>query len=383
MLFRSTIVPVCPKDMILQFILAVIIVVLAQTFVYNLFALRSLSYSCTMAHNKIFEGESNELTEVIENRKLLPLLWMKVETRFSETMQFTKNDNTRVSAEVFHRSILTIPPFRRITRVYRIVCNKRGYYPLGSATITTGDLLGAINKSLTYVPENGLHVYPIPLKQSEINLPTRSFLGDAIVKRFFLPDPFMPAGIRDYAFGDPQNLINWKASAKTGKLVVQKCDYTSDSKLLVFFNIDYSAESWDNTGAKKTNALEHAVRMLAAVLDMSVTYGQQTSLRTNSVSLRDGKEIAVPPAMGRTQREELFTAMAEIQFVRTRSFHMLLKEASADVRGFDILLMTRYVTKEIMAECDELRKAGNKVETFVIPDILQERQLPRGGEASA
>jgi len=366
--------------MILQFLLAFIIVVLVQGAVYRFLALHGLTYSCTILHNKIFEGETNELLEVIENRKYLPILWMKVETRFSETMLFTKNDNTRVSAGVFHRSVLTIPPLRRIKRVYKIVCTKRGYYPLGSATVTTGDLLGLVNKSLSYIPENGLYVYPIPLTQRELNLPARSFLGDVVVKRFFLPDPFMPAGIRDYAPGDPQNLINWKASAKTGKLVVQKCNYTSDSKLMVFFNVDYSAKSWDNTGPMKTTALEYAVRLLATVLDFSVSYGQLTALRTNAVSLRSKNEITVPPAMGKIQKEELFAAMAEIQFVHTRSFQMLLKEATEDVRGFDILLMSRYITDEIMVESEALRRVGNKVEILLIPDYTHEQLPPVGGD---
>jgi uncharacterized protein (DUF58 family) len=251
---------------------------------------------------------------------------------------------------------------------------------LGSATVTTGDLLGFANKTLSYIPETGLHVYPIPLKVTELNLPARTFLGDAIARRFFLPDPFMPAGIREYVPGDTLNSINWKASAKTGKLVVQKCDYTSDSKLLVFFNIDYSAESWDNTGSVKTSSLEYAVRMLATVLDMSLNTGQLTALYTNAVSARDGKEISVPPATGKMQREELLAAMAEIRFLRTRSFHMLLREAAGDKRGYDILIMTRYKTKEIDIEIDSLRHAGNKVEALIIPNPSPEYMMAEGGD---
>jgi len=366
--------------MIMQFLLAFIIVVLAQGVIYGMLALRGLAFSCRMAHSRVFEGEQNELTEIIENKKLLPLLWMKVETRFSDTILFTKNDNTQVIADVFHRSVLTVPPQCRIKRVYKFVCTKRGYYPLGSATVTTGDLLGLTNKTLSYVPEKGLHVYPVPLKITALNLPSRSFLGDVIVKRFFLPDPFMPAGIRDYVPGDPQSSINWKASAKTSKLVVQKCDYTADSKLLVFFNIDYSAESWDNTGPVKSNSLEYAVQMLATVLDISINSGQQTALYTNSVSARDGREISVPPANGIMQREELFAAMAEIRFLRTRSFHTVLKDAAGEKYGFDILIMTRYMTKEIRTEMDLLRQAGNKVEALLIPDLSPKHLAVEGGD---
>ena len=352
--------------MAIQFILAFIFVILVQAVVYKLLVLRGVTYSCSIQHDRVFEGESNELVEVIENRKLLPLLWVKTETRFSKTMLFTKNDNTRVNAGIFHRSVITMPPLRRITRIYKIVCTQRGYYHLGAANITTGDLLGLVNKTIRYKPEAGLHVYPVPLSRSELNLPSRSFQGDVIVRRFFLPDPFMPAGVRDYTSGDPQNTINWKASAKSGKLIVQRYDFTSDSKLMVFFNIDYSAESWDNSGEIKTNALEYALRMLAAVLDMSISYGQRTALYTNSVSLRDQKEVTVPPAMGRKQREELFAAMAEIQFVHTRSFYMLLREAKEFVKDADVLLITRFMTKEMNEECDELRQLGNKVEVLYV-----------------
>jgi len=369
--------------MIMQLILAFILVVLAQAAVYHMLVLRGLAYSCTLLHYKIFEGDGTELIEVIENRKLLPLLWLKVETRFSDTLLFTRNDNTNVSAWGFHRSVLSIPPMRRVTRTYRIVSTKRGYYHIGSATVTTGDLLGLVNKTFSYTSETGLHVYPIPLTRSEMNLPSRSFQGDVVVRRFFLPDPFMPTGVREYVPDDPQNLINWKASAKTGKLVVHKCDFTADSKLMVFFNVDYSANSWDNTSEIKNSTLEHAVRILAAILDMSITNGQKTALWTNATSLRDNKEIYVPAALGRTQREEMLAAAAEIQFVRTRNFHMMLREAAEVVKDMDILLMTRYMTKEILIEIDALRNAGNKVEVFTIPDIPGELSPVRRGENSA
>ena len=349
----------------MQFLTAFILVVITQAVIYHLLALRGLTYSCSLLHDKIYEGEDNELTEIIENRKLLPLLWLRIETRFSETMLFTKNDNTRVRAGVFHRSVVTMQPLRRNRRLYKIVCTKRGYYRLGAATMTTGDLLGLARKTLSHSSAVGLHVYPIPMKRADINLPARSFQGDIIVRRFFLPDPFMPAGIRDYTTSDPQNMINWKASAKSGKLVVQRCDFTSDSKLYVFFNTDYSHNSWDNYSPFKAQAMEDMLRILAAVVDLSVSNGQKTALYTNSNGSREDKEICVAPAMGRKHKEELFMAMAEINFVRTRSFHALLSEVGESITDADILLMTRYVTDEIKAEAGKLRRLGNKVEIFI------------------
>ena len=364
--------------MILQVFLALILVALAQALIYRLLALRGLTYSCTLSHYRIYEGDSNELVEVIENKKLLPLLWLKAETRFNDTILFTKNDNTCVSSGGFHRSVLSLPAMRRVRRTYSLVCTKRGYYNLGSATVTTGDLFGLVNMTLSYTPETGLHVYPIPIRKPELCLPSRSFQGDVVVRRFFLPDPFMPAGVRDYTADDPMNIINWKASVKSGKLVVHKCDFTADSNLMVFFNVDYSATTWDNTSKIKNSTMEHALRILAGILDMSIQSGQRTALWTNATSLRDKQEVYVPAASGRTHREELFAALAEMQFVRSRNFFMLLQEASKVVRDTDILLMTRYLTTEIQIEIEALRHAGNKVEVFTIPNIKNENSRVTG-----
>jgi len=368
--------------MVVQIVLAFLIIILAQSVIYYVFALRGLLYSCTLSHYNVYEGESNELVEVIESRKKLPLLWLKIETRFNESILFTKNDNTNVSSGEFHRSVLSMPPMQRITRTYRIICTKRGYYHLGAASVTTGDLIGLVNKTFAHTPKTGLHVFPIPIKWSELNLPSRTFRGDVVVRRLFLHDPFMPTGIRNYAPGDPQNQINWKASAKSAKLVVHKYDYTADSKLMVFFNVDYTANSQDNASAIKNDTMEHALRILAAILDNSINSGQETALWTNATSQRDGKEVSVLSNLRQIQREKLFAAMAEMKFVRSRNFHMLLQEASKVVRDTDILLMTRYMTEEIQTEIDTLRRGSNKVEVFTIPD-LREEEGANGGEGYA
>jgi len=180
----------------------------------------------------------------------------------------------------------------------------------------------------------------------------------------------MPAGVRDYMPGDPFSYINWKASAKTGRLAVHRHDYTADTKLMVFFNVDTSLDQWAAPDESQIEIMENALRLLASILNYSVTNGMQTALHTNSVSRRDDKEISVPPAFGSAQREELFSALAEIRFKRTRSFHMMLHEAAGTVKDMDILIMTRFLTKEMDDEIAALRKAGNKVEIFMIPDSM-------------
>ena len=354
--------------MIIRLLTAFMAVAAMQSILYRLFALRHFKYTCTLSVRKVNAGETIELYETLENSGFLPLLWLKIETRFNEALYFLKNDNTSVAAVTFHRSVFTAPPYRRIRRTYKVVCTRRGYYKLGASSVTSGDLMGIETSSISFDCHADLYVYPIPLPWQSLSLPTRTWLGEWVVRRFIFPDPFMPAGVRDYAPGDPLHQIHWKASAKTGALVVHRHSYTADANLLVCFNIDAAAGQWAQADVIQSESMEQDVRLLATVLHFALTNGMSAALHTNSISRADGEEVSVSSGYGISHRETLFTALAEMQFRRTRPFPMLLREMAASVNHKDILVMTRYLTNEILAECELLRKAGSKVEILVTTD---------------
>lgn len=349
--------------MIIRLILTFAAAALAQYMLYRGFAMRRFKYSCSLSRHKVVEGDTINLAETIENGGFLPLLWLRIETRFHESLLFLRNDNTRVSAGVFHRSVLSAPPFRRARRTYKVTCSKRGYYRLGATYVSAGDLLGMVSKRKEFASDTELHVYPVPAPLGRLQLPARSWQGDMVVRRFILPDPFMPAGVRDYVPGDPMSRINWKASAKTGKLAVHRHEYTANPKLEIIFNVD----QWVYTGSTHCEELEQGISLLAAIVDLAIANGLQAGLRTNSFSARDGGEVTVPAASGRAQREKLFSAAAEMRQLYTRSCFMLLREAAETVRDSDVLLVTCYMTKEAAVEVGALRDAGNKVEILYLP----------------
>jgi len=365
--------------LIYRILLALTAIAVVHRVLYNFTTLRHFRYDCALSKRKVLEGDTIELYETIENRSFLPMLWLRVETRFEKALLFTRNDNTHVSAGLYHRSVFSAPPFRRVRRTYEILCSKRGYYRFGASTVTTGDYMGINNVIVTDKSDIELHVCPRPLPRHEVALPTRSWQGDMVVRRFILPDPFMPAGVRDYSPSDPMSAVNWKASAKTGGLVVHRRDYTADSNLMVFFNIDESSAQWTYADPMQNRTMERALRLTAAIVDVAIANGMKTALRTNAVSSRNGGEVTAPPAFGRTHRDDIFTLMAEIKLIRTRSFHMLLHEAAGTVRDTDILLLTRFLTKEAKIEIERLRRSGNKVEIYMIPDYIE--QSPAGGIA--
>jgi uncharacterized protein (DUF58 family) len=67
----------------------------------------------------------------------------------------------------------------------------------------------------------------------------KQFLGQILTKRFIQPDPFEFKGIREYQPHDSLRSVNFKATAKTGDLMVNVNDYTVTQEIVLILNLQY------------------------------------------------------------------------------------------------------------------------------------------------
>lgn len=120
--------------------LIVIVGILAilQSKFFSKVAFRHLHYERKLTKHAVFEGESLELQEVIANRKLTPLPWLRVESKLSPWLRFRSQENLEIMDDRFHRSVFYLRPYSRITRRYNVKCIRRGYYDLSITTLTAG-----------------------------------------------------------------------------------------------------------------------------------------------------------------------------------------------------------------------------------------------------
>ena len=206
----------------------VIVAVLAilQTIYYNHYGLRKVSYTRRFSRERAFEGEQVELVEVLSNDKLLPVPWVRVESRISGDLQFRRQENMGLSMDRFHKSLFYLSPFSRITRRHEITCRHRGYYDCSLASIVAGDLFGVAHDRADVTGDARIFVYPAILKPDEMPDTALKWQGDVTVRRWILPDPILVTGIRAYRSGDPQKDVHWRATARTGSLQVKQRDYT-------------------------------------------------------------------------------------------------------------------------------------------------------------
>ena len=101
-------------------------------------------------------------------------------------------------------------------------------------------------------------------------------------------DPFAFAGMREYDGTDPMNRINWKASARSGNLMVNLQNSTYSPRVACFVDVE------DVTMWKHMEIHEEAIRLAASLLRSVLKKGIPASLYTNGEDLLSGSLVQVP-----------------------------------------------------------------------------------------
>ena len=348
-----------------------IALVLLQALVFDLNNLRRFSYSRRFSKGTAFEGEKVELIEMIRNEKLLPVPWLRAESRIPEPLSFAKEQlgaNDEVSGGMYHRSMFFLPPMCKLTRHHEVTLMRRGVFEAGSVALSTGDLFAIARKKRQMQFECGIVVYPRLLSEDELPDPTNRWLGDAVVRRWIMPDPFLISGIRDYAPTDPMRDIHWKASAKTGDLKVKLRDYTTDPKALVVLNVQASQHQWSDVPVQFADMMEKAISISATLCLRALRHGMNAGFATNASLIGthgSGKGVFIPGMGGNAQAEKLLETMARMELHMELSFQTFLNSLE-DVTGEDILIITAYQDDDIAAAIAKLRSRGNSVSVYTM-----------------
>jgi uncharacterized protein (DUF58 family) len=194
-----------------------------------------ISFSDSLA----VEGDALQLTEVIANRKLLPLTWLTVKFQLSRNLHFSDMENAKVTDDFYRSDMFNMLPYRRITRKLPFVCGKRGFYTIKSADLVSGDLFNSLRLTVSAPCRAHLTVYPRLIDLDTVLHVHRQFLGQVLTKRFIQPDPFEFKGIREYQPYDSLRSINFKATAKTGDWMVNVNDYTVTQEIILLLNLGW------------------------------------------------------------------------------------------------------------------------------------------------
>ncbi len=221
-------------------ILIIAVVIGAQALIFSKYSSKGIYYSASVNKTTVYEGDIIELSEVIENRRLFALPWIKTELSASKWLAFFKTDSaaqTEGGEHVFIPGIFSLSPKSRCTRVRRIKCIKRGVFSFDNTVITATDILGLVTRSQNVEVNITITVLPTALDSKGALLSLTEPIGETVVRRFVNEDPFIVSGAKEYTGREPLNRIHWKHTASKGTLYVCSNEYSTSNKTLVLMNM--------------------------------------------------------------------------------------------------------------------------------------------------
>jgi uncharacterized protein (DUF58 family) len=188
--------------------------------------------------DKVYAGNETKLYEVIENRKRMPLPVLEVGFHTKKELDFADTENTNVSDFIYKRDVFSVLGNQKITREIPVKCTKRGRYEISDADIMSYNLLYARHYSQSLETTAQIYVYPRNTDVSDVMTLCERMLGDLQCSKHLYEDPFSFRTIRSYTTDDPMKTINWKASAKTGGLMVNTFDSVRSQRAMIFLDIE-------------------------------------------------------------------------------------------------------------------------------------------------
>jgi len=278
----------------------------AQQYLYQKLWTKDLSIVMKFRDETVRAGDSTYLTQVVENRKWLPLPTLNVKFNCSSNLLFAADKGSQVTDMYYRNDMFSLMPFRRFTRKHKVVCSKRGYYGIRGIDLVSTDLFLTQTMGDRRPGETWLYVLPALTEVEKLDAVLQKINGDMVVRRHLMADPFAFRGIREYTPFDELKTVNWKASAKSDELKVNIYDYSALFSVSIFLNVKKRHSS------DPEEQIERTISIGAYLAEFYLTSGINLSFYANGRDIITGNILMMQENHNRKQFEYISKMLARI-----------------------------------------------------------------------
>ena len=217
-----------------------------------------------------------------------------------------------------------------VTHRYGLRCTRRGVYQVGPLVAVSSDPLGLTERESVVAEPFELLVHPRIELVSDRPL-TRQFEDPPIRPPVSKPWPsgLEFYGMREYARGDDLRRIVWRATARTGKVMVREAEQGITDRITLILDTDRGRHSKDGEGLSES--FEAGVRVAASLGVRHLREGYEVKVETNGGPLTRhlrgaSKQLMMLDAFARLDmdREPLSQAIVRILASPQRDAHNIL-----------------------------------------------------------
>lgn len=297
--------------------------------------------------NHAFLGDRVHVELRVHNKGWLPLPWLEVR----ETLPVAL-----VGPNSF-QSVIHLGPRASANFEYSLDARKRGYYPVGPLSITTGDILGLSDSLQIQIQPEALVVYPKIIPLTTVDIPSQSPQGTLRHTLPLFEDPTRVFGKRGYHSGDSLRRIDWKSSASSGRLQVKVFEPSIALETFVVLNLN--AE--DYYYRTRIDSTELAIVIAASVSNWIVDKKQIVGMMVNGRDplTSEGRPSAIPPRKGKRHMMHLLETLARVEMIENSALAPLLQRQRYHLAwGTSLIVITGRLSDTLLDELYQARRAG-------------------------
>lgn len=320
-------------------------------------ALDKIHYSRRFHYTRGFPGETTSLQVSIQNKKLLPVSWL----RLSDSWPFAVGPEdadvlapSHIPEQGFLINLYSLRWYERITRSYTLMFRKRGIYPVGPAEMEAGDMFGLYEQRSELPKIEYLTVFPEMAPLQPLKLLAEDPFGSRRAMKPLFDDPTQPIGTRLYHPDDSFRHIHWPATAHTGSLQVKVYQPVSERMMVVCLNISTELHFWLGYSPA---VLEQLVKVCAALVYQNVEAGYAVGLFANGCLAHADQPFRIPPGRSARQLGILLTALAGVTPYVTAPFETFLIRSMAEIPfGASLVIVSALVPESLEDTLIRLRR---------------------------
>ncbi len=341
---------------------ATVAILIAITYWWRNHALDDVVYRRRPHYRRGFPGESIPLRLDIQNRKPLPLSWLRVEDPWPHAVA-PLDEEVLAPSHLPDQGLLTnvfnLRWFEKTRREYELLFRKRGVYRIGPTRMQSGDVFGMYEQTAELENSEYLTVFPELQPLESLDLPAEDPFGDRKSERRIFEDPTMPMGVREYRPEDSFRHVHWPATARTGELQVKVYQPTSALVTMVCINTSTFERHWEGVYPE---LLENLISVSATLIYETIQKGYQVGLLSNGCLAHADRPLNIPPSRSPRQLGYLLEALAGITpmvMVPFESF--LLREMPKVPYGASLLVVSAVATTTLMGTLQRIKQHNRKI----------------------
>ena len=329
---------------------------------WQLRSLDNVLYRRRLHFRRGFPGEELGLQVEVENRKFLPVSWLRIQDPWPEAIGPAEEGVLgpyHIPQVGLLTNVFSLRWFEHRLRRYTLLLRQRGVYLVGPARVESGDLFGFYEHAAEVGIRDKLTVFPEVIPFSVLPLATDDPFGDIRSRRRIYEDPTMAIGVREYQPEDDFRRVHWPASARTGQLQAKVYQPVSARVVVVALNVSTFSHHWEGTNRA---LLEYAISLTAGVVTRGIEDGYRVGMISNGCLTNSDQPFRILPGETTRHLALLLEALAGVTPLITSPFApFLMRQVPHLPYRASLMLVTAVIPHELPETLIQLRRHGRRI----------------------